>query len=306
LELLELRPLLDADKPLVTPTYDGSGQATEPSVLVFQAAWHGFTHWMVIGPYPNSHARKENPSILVSNDGLNWIVPPGLTNPIASPSIGHLSDSELFYDANTDQLWVYFAWELPSTFSRVMRMTSSDGVNWNFPQTLFEAPNYHWVSPTVQKAANTYYMWTVDAGPGGCSTTSSRLEYRTSQDGVFWSHSQIADLTQPGYVLWHIEVRWVATKQEFWLLLAAFKSNCGDTVLFFANSADGIHWTTYDKAALGTAPTGWDDGAIYRSGVAYDPTTDMLRVWYSARSGLAWHIGYTQAVFAQFLNKRQE
>src|SRR5271166_5048875 len=67
----------NAAAPLVTPTYDGSGQVTEPSIANFPGGWHGFTYWLAVAPYPHSHAAYENPSILVSNNGTNWSVPPG-------------------------------------------------------------------------------------------------------------------------------------------------------------------------------------------------------------------------------------
>src|SRR5215472_11304848 len=103
--------LSNAPSPEATPTYDGSGQVTEPSIRDFPSGWRGFQYWLVVGPYPNSDASKENPSILVSNDGLFWEVPPGLTNPIDRPISGHLADSELFYDSSSDQLWAYYVSE---------------------------------------------------------------------------------------------------------------------------------------------------------------------------------------------------
>jgi hypothetical protein len=60
---------------------------------------------MAFTPYPNSNSALENPSILASNDGVNWEEPNGLTNPIAHPESGHyLSDPELVYDNRNNVL----------------------------------------------------------------------------------------------------------------------------------------------------------------------------------------------------------
>ena len=102
-------PLANAPVPLVIPTYDGSGQVTEPDVIFFKSPWHGFQYWMAFSPYPFSNPAKESPSIVVSNDGLNWQVPDGLENPLALPDrLNYLSDASVFYDSKSDQLWVYY------------------------------------------------------------------------------------------------------------------------------------------------------------------------------------------------------
>jgi hypothetical protein len=101
-------PLVNAPSPLATPSYDGSGQAVEPTVVFFDTPWHGFSYWMAFSPYPNGDPSKENPSIIASQDGINWQVPPGLVNPLALPDPAFLADATIFYDSASDQLWVYY------------------------------------------------------------------------------------------------------------------------------------------------------------------------------------------------------
>ena len=74
--------LKNAVCPQHIPTYDGSDQSTHPSVLRFDAPWHGYLYWMAMTPYPYNNDGLEDPSILVSNDAQTWIVPEGLTNPL--------------------------------------------------------------------------------------------------------------------------------------------------------------------------------------------------------------------------------
>ena len=89
--------------PLTTPTYDASGEATHPGVYDAGTGqtWNGYRYWMVMTPYPNSDATKENPSILASADGTTWVVPAGLTNPIASPNPVQCSDPDIVVVSGT-------------------------------------------------------------------------------------------------------------------------------------------------------------------------------------------------------------
>ena len=100
--------LKNAVCPQHIPTYDGSDQSTHPSVLRFDAPWHGYLYWMAMTPYPYNNDGLEDPSILVSNDAQTWIVPEGLTNPLTpAPKPGHNCDVELVYNKERDELWLY-------------------------------------------------------------------------------------------------------------------------------------------------------------------------------------------------------
>ena len=75
------------NRKLNIPTYDGSGQGVHPDVYYNANGWNGYRYWMAVTPYPGGNAAYENPSIVVSNDNVNWIVPPGLSNPIVATAI---------------------------------------------------------------------------------------------------------------------------------------------------------------------------------------------------------------------------
>ncbi len=297
-------PLKNAQSFQRIPTYDGSGQLTEPDVVSFDSPWHGFKYWMTFSPYPYGDASKENPSIAVSNDGISWEVPPGLINPLAEPSTGiHLDDASLFYDSASDELWSYYIGESAAIHTtQVFRLVSSDGIHWQNHGEIFHVSNYTVLSPTVAKVDGAYYMWTVNAGAVGCAASSTVLEYRTSSDGVNWTDSRPTNFVQSGYVAWHLNVSYIAPKQEYWAVIAAYAngSDCGHTVLFFSQSLDAINWTTYNKFILGPG-TSWDDGEIYRSSMLFDSNTNRLQVWYSAAStDEVWHVGLTEGDLDEF------
>jgi len=295
-------PLSNAPNPLATPTYDGSGQSVEPDVVFVQSGWHGFTYWMAFSPYPNGNERDENPSILASNDGTDWGLPTGLVNPLALPSTRdkELADASIFYDADSNQLWVYYIDVFATTMS-LLRLTSSDGITWQNGGVLFTVPDQEILSPTVAKVGS-YKMWVVNGGSQGCYTTSPlTVDYRSSPDGVRWSDPQATDMAQTGYSIWHINVVWIPSKQEYWAAVSAFPSglNCDSTVLFFSTSMDGLHWTSYQKIALDKGAS-WDRDQIYRSVFLYDPAKDQISLWYSARGGQQWHIGFTKGNYDEF------
>ena len=298
-----LPPLENADTYQNTPTYDGSGQCTHPDIVYFPSGWHGYKYWMAMTPYPNGNDAYENPSILACNDGASWEVPPGLTNPIdPRPASGHNCDTDIVYDDDSDELWVYYI-ESGAGTSYVKRRRSSDGVNWSNEEDIFNVPDYQIVSPAIVKVGSTYYMWYVDAGSSGCSASSTTVRYRTSSDGETWSSPQTVNITQSGYNIWHLDVIYVPSKNEYWMIYPAYPSgsDCGNTVLFFAKSTDRINWTTYDKIALKKG-SGWDEYQIYRSTFLYDSTNDLLRVWYAGKGTSGYRVGYSERNYTTFLD----
>lgn len=301
-------PLLNAAVPLAIPTYDGSGQLVEPDVIFFNTPWRGFQYWMAFSPYPFTNPEDENPSVVVSNDGVNWQVPDGLVNPIVqADGTNYLSDASIFYDSASDQLWVYYNVALgspgtPGVALGINRAVSSDGVHWTNDGQLFQVPNCDAVSPTVGKVGDNYFMWSVD--PADCSAPTSVMTYRTSSDGLNWSDPLATDLVQPGYVVWHINVNHVPSKNEWWTAVTAFPSGqdcCANTRLFFSDSPDGIHWNSYSKPILSASASGWDSSQIYRSTFLFDAGTNGIQVWYSAANPQAWHVGYTQENYDEFI-----
>lgn len=49
------------------PTYDGSGQAVHPSII-----YNKREYILAFTPYRNTNDKLENPSIVVSNNGINF------------------------------------------------------------------------------------------------------------------------------------------------------------------------------------------------------------------------------------------
>jgi hypothetical protein len=281
----------------------------------FEYPWRGSRYWLAMTPYPGSDYKLENPSLLVSDDGVRLGVPDGLVNPVVSrqgkPS-DYNSDPDLVYEASTDRLVMFYRFVEKRTNS-VRVVSTRDGRTWQQERQAFWSHGHTAVSPTVtaprENGRVPAKMWYVDAGKGGCHTTGSRVLKRIALDttgrvaGVRWSEPTVTDLVQPGYVVWHLKVRYVPSKGEYWALYAAFPKNqvgCDTDDLFFARSVDGVHWESFPEPLLRHEDRAWTAAAVYRSTFLYDPASDELRVWLSARGGDAkWHLGLARFRYAR-------
>lgn len=283
---------------LTIETYDGGNQPVHPSVYYNASGWNGYEYWMAMTPYTNSDASIENPSIMVSHDGISWVEPDGVTNPIvnapANPS-SHNSDPDLVYLSDTNSLRMYYL-----NGVNVAYVESSDGISWTSPvDTNVSVKN---LSPSiVRKSPSEWYMYTVNS-----TATPLKAQVRTSSNGRDWSEP--VDITGlVAFGMWHIDCTYIPSLDEFWLIpvsTGVYGSN-----LYFARSSDGI---TFDLSPAllmtGNLTEGAWDECLYRSCILYDDTTEVVKIWYSARdtyeSGAAanWHIGYLEEDYETFNN----
>ena len=173
--VLELR-----DVALLRPrTFDGSRQTVHPDFVRTPDDWNAYTLHLALTPYPNSNTRGENPSLYVSRAGHRWFPEAGLTNPVATPSAGYLSDPDLVYEPDRRELWMYY--RQADAKNRVFLVRSTDGVSFSAPQQVIEAPNHTVISPAVVRvSAHHWYMWSVNSGDGGCNGANAFAEVRHS------------------------------------------------------------------------------------------------------------------------------
>lgn len=284
-----------------TPTSDATGQCVHPSILYFPDGWNGYNYWMVMTPYPGGDPDNETPEILACDDGVNWVVPAGLTNPIvdrdaAAPN----SDPCLFYNEATDEIWIYYRkTDDAKTYDKIYLKKSSDGINWGGTgqgTLLLDLAYTQALSPAVVKVGAIYYLWYVNA-----TTSPNEIKHRTSADGETWNAEGSCNLygSMPsGKEPWHLEVRYMTDYSEYWMLLTVctLDASGANSIMTFAKSADGTDWYLYLNVFLNLGAGGtWDDTAVYKATAILDDST--LKIWYSAMDdpGHIWHVGYTTA-----------
>ncbi len=282
---------------LVTPTYDGSGQATHPDVLYIKRGL-GWRYWMVLTPYPNGSYHHENPSILVSNNGRDWSEPKGLRNPIVDPpSEGHYSDPDIFLAEG--KLWLFFRWS-QGLEERIYAKSSENGISWSREIVVMETRSESLLSPSVVVEADGLRMWYVDIRPN-----PNLLKMRTSRspEGP-WSEPIVCSVegVPKDRELWHLDVVKVGEGYDAFIVLINKGKGLREAELYFATSRDGVRWKLSEVPILTPSVRDWDNSLIYRSSAllleeGLDGGVHLRRyaLWYSAcNKGKEWHVGYTE------------
>lgn len=132
-------------------TFDGSNELTHPSVLYFEEGFNGYKYWMVYTPYHNCNVNIENPCIAVSNDGINFIKPLNITNPLLpivknekkAKKIEYYNDPNLIYVNGKLELWYRYTIETidKKYQQKIYRLISDDGIVWSKPELMLEDKN---------------------------------------------------------------------------------------------------------------------------------------------------------------------
>jgi hypothetical protein len=276
-----------------------------PDVVRVDGACYDFTYLMVMEPYPYGDDALENPSVLGSDDGLTWVVPAGVVNPVVSaPSRAGAwnSDADLA-SPGPDRLCLYYRYNSGGGETTLLRTTRSGRADWTAPEPLFCEPvSGRFASPAVIGWGGRWHMLSVD-------TTACVVEVAHSEDGRGWSARRRL-FAFPG--AWHVDA--LATDGWVYVLL-----NDRDS-LHLLRSSDLARWCVARPGRGETAAEweaweeqrrrgearwplltvsggGWDDARIYRGTCLIEG--GRLRVWYSAQSTRnTWHIGYTDGIIA--------
>lgn len=244
-----------------TPTYDGSGITTHPSVVDMGRRWNGYRWWLADTPFNNDDPMLENPSVWGSNDRVNWTVPHGLSNPLRMPpgGNGYHSDTQLVWDEANRQMICY--WREVSNGGPFLRaMVSTNGSSW-FDQQ---------ISPNSMSAGS-------PAMPQREDGTWWRFEYGSNAPHVYtapaalgpWTYQGQGTLSGATETPWHGDVIRFAGR---WIGVYA---NHASRAVYPMTSADGFAWTV--GAALG--------GAAYRPALLPSTMPDHFDLWAGGVGG---------------------
>lgn len=279
-------------KKLVIPTYDGSGEGVHPSVVYIPKGWNGYKYWMAFTPYYNGNNDYENPSVVASNNGDEWVVPDGLTNPIVPAFEGTdwNFDPELIYDGTN--LIMYWG----DSTGKYYRKTSSNGTTWGASEevTITGEGIAAWNAPgIVRESATSWKAWSIptvsvnNVNPG-C------IVLFISSDGINWTVKNVLT-TNMTLNNWHLSV--FGDDVGYHFLVSAYpkgKTN-GDCNLYYGYSEDGLENIVFQsEPILSTEIANWTNGEIYRSCFARGDN-QSLYLYFSARqaigTGSTWGMG---------------
>jgi hypothetical protein len=274
-------PFVDAIRPgrLVIPTYDGSNQATHPDALLERDAAGAAHLTLVMTPYPFSNDRLENPSLLVSDDGMAFTVPPGVAAPLVPPpSHDHNNDPDLRRDPRTGDYEILYLEALRPERQTLVALRSHDRLTW----TRRDAAVYDLqrgdpfiVSPAALDDAGKTTVFYVD-------TTDRRLYSLVSADGTTWDpHAAVPVQIDLGRIVpWHVDA--IRGDGAFGLLISAYTDKFEHQDLYLATSPDLVHWTLRPRPLLDHADPALGVESLYRSTGVVEHGT--LVVWYAMQS----------------------
>ncbi|MDP8232543.1 MAG: hypothetical protein P9L91_07750, partial [Candidatus Zophobacter franzmannii] len=240
-------------------TSEVNNEIVHPDVIYEPEGWNGYKYWMVFTPFPNSEPQYENPCIVVSQDGLTWSVPTGLTNPVVAVDLIPANYDYQYYSdpdfiLSSDKATMYLSWRYKHGWvdEELLVITSTDGINWS-TETLVLSTNENFeklISPAIIYNDAQYELFTVN------STVSPRKYYRRTAgtplgpwvnrtelnfalyNGESWI---LSDQVAGASMVWHWNM--IYEEGEYWMIGAvgpATTSSGGS--LWIAKSTDGLNW----------------------------------------------------------------
>ena len=277
---------------LTIPTYDGSGQAVHPSAVYIPGGFAGYKYWMGMTPYPGGNDTYENPSIIASNDGITWVVPAGVTNPLATcPPSGHNSDSCLVWDSVNRKLYYYYLEKLSDLTHNVYRFTITEGPLAISARSLsFTSADYLFSPAIVLNGASDWVMWIF----GG----SNILYKYVSTDGMTWTGGNVVGIYSNGLHVesiitpWHFSMFKYGSKYVCLLTAPPYGSSSAYTDLYWGILNDVDSPMDVNLTPLLTQFAGWGSRQVYLCSLVC-MENGTYRVYISAATAAnVWTIGY--------------
>ena len=160
------------------PTYDGSGQAVHPSLLVQD---YNPRFVLAFTPYTDTDDRVENPSIVVSDDGIHFREEVQGLNPLATaPEKDHNDDPDLFlYNGKYGILYLETMRPEKQT---LYLLGSQDRIHWEkrilHQENLADGSGCFMLSPKYLEKDGLSWLFYVNRDAAG----GYRIEYVTGKD----------------------------------------------------------------------------------------------------------------------------
>jgi hypothetical protein len=278
----------DVPRRIRMPTYEGSGQATHPDVLGPDESGRPFL--LAFTPYPYDIDEYENPSLLVSDDGLRFREERKGLNPLApKPAVDHNDDPDLFHRGG--EYGILYLETLRPERQNLILLRSRDRLSWTRSVAAsFElrgpGPRKFIVSPAIAERDGRLYLYYVDAG-----ASPHRIEYFTGEDAGRWDGAVPREpvFDRLPFVPWHVDL--LRHEGAYYMLVTSVAAEGAGALtydLHAATSLDLEHWTLAPAPIFPRRPFGCRD--VYRAS-ALGSGGDFF-VYFSYKTHLAeWGIG---------------
>ncbi len=299
--------------PIEVETYEHSGKIVHPDVLVFpdEEKVNKYSNVLIATPLADQGDRVENPSIYFSNNWRHWIPPSLTTNPIAIPSDTswkvHLSDPSILYDFSNEAIRVNYRETHRGLEDRIYTMTSKDLVNWSKPELVLTGKQNSMISPTfVTFPHGSGRVWYISAEKG-CLSKTTELKARAFDPKLKnFGFEKTNNLSQPGYVIWHVNIDYIESKKIYAGLAAAYPTgkDCETTDLFFISSSDGTNWKTYSNPLLRRKQSNEFTNSVYESSLSYNPKNHTTTIIYSGTNEKkGFHLASEKMIWSSLMTR---
>ena len=274
------------DKWISIPSYEGSGEVTHPKVLYFENGYNGYKYWMVNTPYPFNDAYYENPSIVVSNNGVDWIEPKGIKNPVSGYANiirddSYYSDPYILYDGNKFELFFrktksYLNGSYKSNgYNYMYYINSNDGLKYSEPNIIMNNNSKEqYMSMSVVKEDSIYKIWYVNY--------DGKIRYVESNDLIEFTEPISVNISNFDKKVWHKEIQYVDNKYVC-ILMIKYK-------LFYTESVDGINFTTPKE--IDTTLDNVDSSTCHIYKTSFVITDKYVELFIPYRINYKWKMKY--------------
>lgn len=187
---------------LKIPTYDGSGQAVHPSVLI-DSCTNEF--YLAYTPYTNTNDKVENPSIVCSKDGFIFNEEYAGINPLVNtPEIDHNDDPDLFI--HNDEYCILYLETLRPEKQNLILLSSYDRQHWD-KRVLFSEKcggNRFILSPSYIETNNKNFIFYVNKD----SRNGHSIEYVSgnSINEIDYGNVYLPTMRNFNDTPWHLDI----------------------------------------------------------------------------------------------------
>lgn len=237
-------------------TFDGSNGTTHPCIIYFKNGFNGYKYYMVHTPYDNNNVEFENPSLCVSNDGFNFIKHKDTKDPLLpiikqhGKILKYYNDNWLLFDEDKLQIWYRYTEEdktnkEPKLVNKIFRITSNDGINFSQPELMIDDDGIWYLSPSIVKINDLYYLYYFDK--------DLKLYLKTSKDLKNWSKEILIKIDKYKGNYWHGEVKLVDNKMYLLFLSKDYKLYLCETDInnpLCFKTCDELYFNYYDKCNI--------------------------------------------------------
>lgn len=279
------------------PYASTQGQATHPDVYYNKDGWNGHKYWMAFTPYHNSDEENENPSVVYSDDGINFLELEGASNPIDSPEKGlqsnnaHMSDTDMVIrDDGVMEVYYRYRDRGVGKGETIFRKTTTDAVNWTEREVVMKGytdSGKDILSPAIVLKDNMYQMWWVE------NTTVYTSKSETALEGD-WTEKEEVSLGFDGKKMspWHLDMYY--ENGVYYLVLNVNESDIySQRSLTIGKSVDGVDFTNI-KTIMRPTESNWDNRDIYRGSIV--KVGSIYKLYYSAMNkDKKWGIGLSES-----------